>query len=348
MAYFLDRFGEAALRALAAEQENGLESVDAVLTSLNAGIGADDVFADWVLANYINDPSLIDGRYGYISLVPPSFGAAADYGVRDLPVERRTSVAQYGADYIRLRGAGSFRLDFAGETLVGLAPTSAHSGKYAWWGGRGTNSDTTLTRDFDLTGLEQATLSFYVWYDIEKDYDYAYVEVSVDGKHWITLPGQTATNADPRGVNYGNGYTGTGPGWIQEVIDLTPYVGQQVQIRFEYLTDDGPVRAGIFLDDIEIPELHYREEAEADDAGWAARGFIRHANVLPQEWMLQFVTNLSDRTTVERLQLNPDNTGRWIVHLGAGETAVFIASGCTRGTAEPAEYWYQITTDSSP
>jgi immune inhibitor A len=173
MAYFLDRFGEATLRALAAEQENGLESVDAVLGFLNAGIEADDVFADWVLANYINDPSLLDGRYGYISLVPPSFDAEADYGVWDLPVEGRTSVAQYGADYIVLRGAGSFRVDFAGETLVRPVPTSAHSGKYAWWGGRGTNSDTTLTHEFDLTGLEQATLSFYVWYDIEKDYDYA-------------------------------------------------------------------------------------------------------------------------------------------------------------------------------
>jgi immune inhibitor A len=348
MAYFLDRFGKATLRALAAEQENGLAGVDAVLRSLNAGIEADDVFADWVLANYINDPSLLDGRYGYINLVPPSFDAEADYGVWDLPVERRTSVAQYAADYILLRGAGSFRVDFAGETLVRLAPTSAHSGKYVWWGGRGTNSDTTLTHEFDLTRLEQATLTFYAWYDIEKDYDYAYVEVSVDGKHWTTLPGQTTTNADPHGVNYGDGYTGTSQGWIQEVIDLTPYAGQKVQIRFEYLTDDGPVHAGLFLDDVEIPELHYREEAESSDAGWVAHGFIRHANVLPQEWMLQLVTNQADGTTVRRLQLKPDNTGDWTIHLGVDETAVLAISGRTRASAEPAGYWYRITTNSLP
>ncbi len=174
--------------------------------------------------------------------------------MQDLPVEREASVGQYAADYIALNGEGSFQVEFASATLVGLGPTSAHSGKYVWWGGRGTNSDTTLTRQFDLTGQQQATLTFYTWYDIDKGYDYAYVEVSVDGEHWTTLPGQTTTHDDPNVVNYGNGFTGLSNGWIQEKIDLTPYGGQQVQIRFKYLTDDGPVYAGIFLDDIEIPE----------------------------------------------------------------------------------------------
>jgi hypothetical protein len=343
MAYFLDRFGERATRALATHQENGLEGVDAVLNSLDADTGFDDVFADWVVANYINDPSLADGQYGYFSLVPPSFESEVDYAARDLPVERRTRVGQYAADYIRLRGEGNFQVDFAGATLVRLAPTSAHSGKYAWWGGRGTNGDATLTREFDLTGLRQATLTFYTWYDIEEDYDYAYVEVSADGEHWTTLPGQTTTDYDSNGANYGHGYTGVSNGWIQEKIDLTPYVGQKVQIRFEYLTDDGPTHAGLFLDDIEVPELDYRHIAESGDGGWAARGFIRTANVLPQEWLLQLVRQERDQTTVERLQLNPDNTGRWAVDLGPNERAVLAVSGRTRVTSEPAEYWYTIT-----
>jgi bacillopeptidase F (M6 metalloprotease family) len=109
-------------------------------------------------------------------------------------------VGQYAADYILLRGEGSFQVDFVGATLVGLAPTLAHSGRFVWWGGRGTNSDTTLTREFDLTGLSKATLTFYTWYDIAGGFDYAYVEVSVDGERWETLPGQTTTNQDPNGV----------------------------------------------------------------------------------------------------------------------------------------------------
>lgn len=69
---------------------------------------------------------------------------------------------------------------------------------------------------------------------------------------------------DPNGDNYGNGFTGLSNGWIQEKMDLTPYAGQQIQIRFEYLTDDGPVYTGFFLDDIEIPQLDYREDAEIE------------------------------------------------------------------------------------
>jgi immune inhibitor A len=348
MAYFLDRFGQDATRALATHQESGLEGVDAALHSLDAGIGFDDVFADWVVANYVNDPNLADGRYGYVGLVPPSFEAEVDYDAGDLPVERRTRVGQYAVDYILLRGEGDFQVDFSGATLVRLAPISAHSGKYAWCGGRGTNGDATLTREFDLTGLQGATLTFYTWYDIEEDYDYAYVEVSADGKGWTTLPGQTTTDHDPNGANYGHGYTDVSQGWIQEKIDLTPYVGQKVQIRFEYLTDDGPIRAGLFLDDIEIPELDYRYDAESGDDGWAARGFIRTANVLPQEWLLQLVRQAHDQTTVERLQLNPDNTGCWTVSLGPDERAVLAVSGRTRLTTEPAEYWYTITANSLP
>jgi len=342
LTYFLDRFGKETMRALVAHQENGLDSLDAVLSSLDVGIGFDDVFADWVVANYINDPNLAEGRYGYLSLLPPSFAAEADYQATDLPVERQASVSQYGADYIVLRGAGNFQVDFVGATLVGLAPTSAHAGKYAWWGGRGTNSDTSLTREFDLTGLQKATLTFHTWYDIERDFDYAYVEASRDGQRWTTLAGQTTTDYDPNGANYGNGYTGVSDGWIQEKVDLTSYAGHKVHIRFEYVTDDGPVHAGIFLDDIRIPELDLHHDAESGDAGWVARGFTRSAMLMPQEWLLQLVTQGHDRTTVERLQLNPDNTGRWRVSLDSGEAAVLIVSGRTRVTTEPAEYWYAI------
>jgi immune inhibitor A len=342
MAYFLDRFGEEATRALVAHQDNCMASVDEVLRELKAGVSFDDVFADWVVANYLNDPHMADGRYGYLSLVPPSFETGATYRERDLPAERQTTVSQYGTDYIVLRGKGDFQVDFAGATLVGLAPISAHSGKYTWWAGRENNSDTMLTREFDLSGLKKATLAFWTWYDIETDYDYAYVQVSTDGKHWTTLPGQTTTNTDPNGANYGNGYTTTSDGWIQETIDLSAYAGQKVHVRFEYLTDAGVTHAGLFLDDIEIPELHYRYDAESD-GDWVAHGFIRNANVLPQEWLVQLVKLQRGQTSVERLQLNPDNTGRWTLSLGSGEEAVLVVSGRAPVTTEPADYWYALT-----
>ena len=143
------------------------------------------------------------------------------------------------------------------------------------------------------------------------------------------MPGQTTVGGESNGINFGPGYSGRSDGWIQERIDLTPYAGQQVQIRFEYVTDDGPLRPGFLLDDIEIPELGYRHGAEPDNGGWLADGFLRQANILPQEWSLQLLRPGDGETAVARLQLNPDNSGRWQIDLGPDETAVLAISGLT-------------------
>src|SRR5207249_1828049 len=82
----------------------------------------------------------------------------------------------------------------AGEArLYNGAP---HSGRAQWWGNAADNMESTLTREFDLTGVDHATLNFSTWYDTERDYDYAYVAVSTDqGCTWQTLPGQHNTDA---------------------------------------------------------------------------------------------------------------------------------------------------------
>jgi hypothetical protein len=113
-------------------------------------------------------------------------------------------------------------------------------------------------------------------------------------------------------------------------------------VRFEYVTDDGPIGPGFLLDDIAIPELGYRHDAEADDGGWSAKGFLRQANILPQAWLLQSIIRHGDGVSVERLLLNSDNSGRWEVDLGSGETAVLIITGITRNTAEAAGYGLRI------
>jgi immune inhibitor A len=342
LVYFVDRFGEDALRPLAAEQKNGLESVDQVLKSINSGLSADNVFADWVVTNYLNDPELENGRYRYSTYSRSPFEAEVNQKNNELPFELQTDVAQYGADYTSLTGDGEYQIDFTGSSQVGLGPASVHSGKYTWWSGRGTNSDTTLTKEFDLTSLKKASLSFFTWYDILQDHDYAYVEISTEGQEWTTLPAQNTTTSDPNEFNYGHGYTGASNGWIQQKIDLAPFVGQKVKLRFEYLTDDGPGNPGFFVDDIEIPELGYRYDSETDNGGWVANGFMRTAGILPQEWLVQLIIQGEEEVTIERLQLNPDNTGSWMIDLRSNETAIIIISGLTRGTTERAQYWYRM------
>lgn len=336
-AYFLERFGRQAVQVLAADSLNGLRSVDSALRELGAGLDGDDLFADWVAANYLDDPDLPGGPYGYRDLELPPIRPQGVVDGGSLPIEIEATVGQYAADYFVLNGPGEFQIDFAGETLVRPAPAEAHSGQMVWWAGREQESDATLSRDFDLTGLERARLTFYTWHDIE-EYDRAYVAVSTDGRQWTALPGQSTSAGSKVGVDLGPGYSGRSDGWLQERTDLTPFAGQKVQVRFEYVTDDGPIRPGFLLDDIEVPELGYRHDAESDDGGWLADGFLRLANGLPQEWLLQLISQRGDQVAVERLAPSAEGRGHWTVSLGPGETAVLAISGLTRDTAEVTGY----------
>ncbi len=169
---------------------------------------------------------------------------------------------QFAADYIEVKlPAGEATFTFDGADTVPLLANEPHSGRGQWWSARGDSIDTTLTRELDLTGLASATLRFWTWFDIERWFDYGYVEVSTDGgATWKALPGRHTTDDDPLRQAYGPGYTGKSgggeePEWVEESIDLTPFAGGRVLLRFEYVTDGGVNTPGWAIDDISVPEL---------------------------------------------------------------------------------------------
>jgi len=346
--YFLDRFGSEATQALVAHDENGLAAVDAVLADLGTGMTHDDFFADWVAANFLDDPYIADGRYGYEEIDPPSFDIETTYYESDYPVSESSTVHQYGTDYIEVYNEQPLVFRFTGSTQIGLMDTSAHSGDYVWWSNRGDDSDMYLTRAFDLSEVSDATLEFWTWYDIEEDWDYAYVEISTDGgQTWEILTTPSGTGTNPNGNSFGWAYTGRSGGgeraeWIQERVDLSAYTGQEVLIRFEYITDDAVNRPGFVLDDIAIPEIGYFGDFEEDEDGWEPAGFIRHVNVLPQHWLVQLIL-FGPETTVQRLELNEDRTGEWVIPLDSTtDRAVITISGLAPVTTEMASYHYEI------
>jgi len=346
--YFLDRFGSEATQALVADPENGFASVETVLTELGTGLTHVDLFADWVVANVLDEPGIGDGRYGYEEIDPASFEIETTYSAGDYPVSGSGTVHQYGTDYVELRGEQPLTLRFTGSTQIGLADTTAHSGRYVWWSNRGDDSDMMLTRAFDLSGVSAATLEFWTWYDLEEDWDYAYVEVSADdGETWTILTTPSGTSTNPNGNSFGWAYTGRSGGgetaqWIQERVDLAPYAGQEVLIRFEYITDDAVNRPGLVVDDVAISEIGYASDLEQDGDGWEPAGFIRHANVLPQRWLVQLVL-FGPETTVQRLELDEDQTGEWTIPLdNRTERAVITVSGLAPVTTEIGSYTYEI------
>jgi hypothetical protein len=349
LAYFLERYGEEAIRKLVAEPANGIAGFDNVL-SHTAGISGrfEDLFADWLVANYLDDSRTGAGRYGYADLRLEQISHAAHH--TDYPVHEQARVHQYAADYILLKGEGDLTIKLDGRTVVPLVGNETHSGEYQWWSNRGDDGDATLTRAFDLSDLEQATLQAWMWYDIEVDYDYAYVEVSTDGgQTWSILENEHTTATNPSGNSYGPAFTGLSgggerPQWSLERFDLTPFAGREVMIRFEVVTDEALNRPGLALDDISIPELGYSYDVEEGEGGWQAEGWVRVTDHVPQEFLVQVLT-IGDEPRVERMALNRQMRGTMTI-AGLGreiDRAVLIVSALAPSTTEWATYSYEIT-----
>jgi hypothetical protein len=347
--YFLDRFGETATQALVGHPNNGMTSVDAVLADLSITdeqsgepVTADDVFIDWAVANYVQDETVADGRYTY-----QNYDRAPQ--VDDTETIRSCDggsftrdVRQYGADYVRITCNGDYTINFEGSIQTRVLPADSYSGSYAVWSNKGDESNMTFTRSFDFTDYDgPLTLTFWTWYDLEEDYDYLYLEVSTDGENWQILQTPSGTDYDPSGNSYGWGYNGLSGGnssWIQEEIDLSPFAGQEVQIRFEYVTDAAVNGEGLLLDDIAIPEIGYFNDFERDTDDWVAAGFVRIQNILPQTYRLALIS-IGSETTVDYITLTPDNVAQIPVSIGGDvDEVVLVVTGTTRYTRQPAAY----------
>ncbi len=351
LAYYMDRFGSEATRALNTNPENGLKSVDNTLAQLKftdpqtgKQITADDVFIDWAVAMFLQDKDVGDGRYVYnnfnnaprTNATETISSCPADPFVRD--------VHQYGIDYITVDCEGDFILRFEGSTVANLLPEDSYSGEYAFWSNKGDESNMTLTHGFDFDDISgPITLSYRTWYDLEEGYDYLFLEVSEDdGQSWQIITTPSGTGEDPSGNSYGWGYNGKTAGWILEEIDLSDYAGKKVWVRFEYVTDEAVNGEGLLLDDISVDAVNYFTDFESDDGGWIAEGFVRVQNSLPQTFRLALVKT-GDATTVEMIDLNDDQTAEIPLSIG-GEVdyITLIVSGTTRYTRDLAGYTIEI------
>lgn len=350
MTYFLERMGDAATQALVSHPGNGLKGIDAVLDEQEAvdpltglPIGADDLVLDWAITNFLLDEDVDDGRFTY-TLYQDAINADETEIVRDCdPGKQPRNVHQYGVDYILINCPGEHTLVFEGAPFTSLLPADPYSGDYSFWSNKGDESNMTLTQTFDFSAVSGViTIRYQTWYDIEEDWDYIYLVASVDdGETWEMLETPSGVSTDPVGNNFGIGFTGLsdgGPDWIQEEVDLSAYAGEEVMLRFEYVTDAAVNGEGLLLDDIEIPAIDYFSDFEEDDGGWEAAGFVRVSNVLPQTFHLALITRGSE-TEVTYYQLDAGNRVEIPLNIdGSVEDAVLVVVGTTRFTRQLANY----------
>ncbi len=110
--YFAEKFGgDATITALVAEPANSIAGVENTLALQGYSESFEDVFVNWTVANFLDDVTIADGRYGYAWITLPPFTA---FGHSTYPVSRSTTVNHWAADYIRFTNGSPMRLTYDG------------------------------------------------------------------------------------------------------------------------------------------------------------------------------------------------------------------------------------------
>jgi immune inhibitor A len=160
------------------------------------------------------------------------------------------------------------------------------AGSYYYYSSAGDNLDNFMYKSFTLPA--GATLSAKVKYDIELDWDYAYLVYSTDnGVTWKSIETNLSTTTDPNGQNKSFGITGTSGDWV----DLTASLpAGNVLLGFRYWTDANTGGFGFMVDDINITS--FETDGAETDAGWTYKpttGFHRSTGTESKKYNQYYV-----------------------------------------------------------
>ncbi|WP_031164253.1 immune inhibitor A domain-containing protein [Streptosporangium roseum] len=185
-----------------------------------------------------------------------------------------------------------------------LAMVEPHSGTKTLWSNLDQEwADAKITRDVQVPA--GTDVKFWLWnnYEIEEDWDFGFVEVSVDGSATYTqqkvyteggaLVSTDDGYPDPNKnlVKFGNkkyGLTGNTNGWRHDYVDLAPFAGKTVKLRLTYDTDAAFSPRGWHADDFALTngaQTVWSDDVEGGLNGWTPSGGT-FTNTHGQGWVV--------------------------------------------------------------
>ena len=145
-----------------------------------------------------------------------------------------------------------------------------YAGSNYYYSSAGDKLNNFMYKSFNLAA--GSTLTAKVKYNIELDWDYAYLVVSTDGgATWTGLQTNLSTTTNPYGQNFGYGITGVSSNWVDLTANLP---AGDVLLGFRYWTDANTGGFGFMVDDFNI--TGFPMDGAETDAGWTympATGF---------------------------------------------------------------------------
>lgn len=223
----------------------------------------------------------------------------------------------------------------------GFTRTSSrkHSGSYSYFSNLNSNNKVTTMRLANPWPVSSGDVfEFWMYADIETNWDYGMLEVSTDGKSWDLL----------------DSYTGFS-NWSKKTYSLDDYSGSSVYIQFRYITDDNTLEPGMYVDDITlIPSFgsvqtlssnifdayydvsgktpgtyYYRVTGYNDSRGWGDKGILEdvivtddvsvEVEIIPDSYTVYEGGDFSYTLRVSNLDSDPVLIDAW--------TELFLPSG---------------------
>jgi len=236
------------------------------------------------------------------------------------------------------RGNDDFEDSEENWTLDGwsFSNTRQYEGDYSLYSGQQNRAHFTASVNSPLFIQEDDELTFYTWYDIERNWDYAYVQASTDGGvTFENLEGNITTNYDPYGANQGNGITGNSNGWTEANFPLRNYEGQEIILRMFYNTDGRTLGEGMFIDELypvdafensvvlasditdttyfvdgrDDGDYYYQARAKDEDDQWSLLSNMEKIHIGPMTSVDDEDENIPLRFALHKNYPNPFNAG---------------------------------------
>ncbi len=148
-----------------------------------------------------------------------------------------------------------------GVDIWNYTDTDSKSGNFSWFAADPDNfSNQTLEIASPVTLNSGSQLRFWHKFDTESGFDGGRVEITNDGGiTWYDLGPQMIQNGYNDFIPLANNplingfaFGGSSNGWIQTIVNLSPFNGQQVTIRFRFSSDVATPGVGWYVDDVVI------------------------------------------------------------------------------------------------
>jgi hypothetical protein len=172
-------------------------------------------------------PAEVEANWGY----PPAQIGATDVDNGDFESDPNVDWTEYSAQEYYPLVVSSTNLP------AGVTP---HSGNYAVWLGGDDNETAFISQTVAITTGE-STLSYWQWIDSGDlcGYDFGSVLINGSEVYSISLCSNTSTY-----------------GWVYRTLNLSAYIGQDVDRQFRVETD-GSLTSNLFIDDVSLGQGHY-------------------------------------------------------------------------------------------